>query len=104
VLERSDRVWVMPCAFGWSDVGSWAALLELRQRDAAGNAANGDAVFIDAGNNLTVSDGRLVAAVGVSDLVVVVAGQAVLICPRERAQDVKQVVEELERQGREDLL
>lgn len=104
VLERSDRVRVLPCAFGWSDVGSWAALLDLLERDGDGNARSGEALFVDSRNVLAVTDDRLVATVGVSDLVVVVAGQAVLVCPRDRAQDVRQAVQGLEDGGREDLL
>ncbi|MGD8395132.1 MAG: mannose-1-phosphate guanylyltransferase, partial [Candidatus Eiseniibacteriota bacterium] len=104
VLEHSSRVWVMPCAFGWSDVGSWAALAPLLAHDASGNATRGEAVLVDAHDNLVVAEDRLVAAIGVEDLVIVATGGAVLVCPRNRAQDVREVVAELERRGRADLL
>ncbi|HEX2571201.1 MAG TPA: mannose-1-phosphate guanylyltransferase [Polyangia bacterium] len=94
---------VVPGDFGWSDVGSWDALAELRPADAHGNTVLGEAVTIDAHNNVLVGD-RLIAAVGVRDLVIVATDQAVLILPRSRAQDVRQVVSELERTGRDILL
>jgi mannose-1-phosphate guanylyltransferase len=94
---------VVPGDFGWSDVGSWDALAELRPSDAHGNTILGEAVTIDAHDNVLVGD-RLIAAVGVRDLVIVATDQAVLILPRSRAQDVRQVVAELERTGRDILL
>ena len=94
---------VVPGDFGWSDVGSWDALAELRPPDAHGNTILGEAVTIDAHDNVLVGD-RLIAAVGVRDLVIVATDQAVLILPRSRAQDVRQVVAELERTGRDILL
>jgi mannose-1-phosphate guanylyltransferase len=104
VMERSSRIAVVPADFGWSDVGSFAALPEVREADAHGNVAEGDALVVDGGGNVVVAGKRLVALVGVDDLVVVDAGDAVLVCRRDRAQDVKRVVDELRRRGREDLL
>lgn len=106
VMERADNVVVIPSEFGWSDVGSWSALPEVMEADSTGN------VLIDAGRNVTIDSrncliyggGKLVAVVGVRDTVVVNTGDALLVCDRERAQDVKKVVEELERRGLTDYL
>jgi mannose-1-phosphate guanylyltransferase len=105
VLERSTRTWVQPVDCGWSDVGSWSALRDVRVSDAAGNLLAENVVAIDSTNSLVhVDDGPLVALVGVEDLVVIAAPGAILVCSRDRAQDVRKVVEELERRGRDDLL
>ena len=86
----------------WSDLGSWETLWQLSERDAAGNALAGDVIACKTTNSFLRSDGPLLAAVGVSDLIVVALRDAVLICPRDRAQDVGQVVEALEAAGRQE--
>lgn len=95
--------------FGWNDVGSWAALGDVHPADAQGNVVLGGSVMVDAHDNIVVSglgegDARLVAAVGVRGLVVVATDDAVLVLPRERAQDVRRVVDELERRRRDAYL
>ncbi len=96
VMERASNVRVVPGAFGWSDVGSWTTAWELAPRDEADNA--GDALFLDArGNFVRAAPGKLVALLGVEDLVVVDTEDALLVMPRERAQDVRLVVEALGR-------
>ena len=107
VMERLGRgeVAVVPGDFGWSDVGSWAALDGLAAPDAAGNVSLGDTVTVDARDNLLyASDGRVVAAVGVHDLVIVASDDAVLVLPRDRAQDVREIVKALEKSKRESYL
>jgi mannose-1-phosphate guanylyltransferase len=105
VMERSSRIAVVPADFGWSDVGSFAAIPEVRKPDGAGNVSSGDALIIDGKDNVVLADGgRLVAVVGASGLVVVDAGDALLVCPRERAQDVKKAVDELKRRRRDALV
>jgi mannose-1-phosphate guanylyltransferase len=105
VMEKSHRIAVVPADFGWSDVGSFAALADVRATDHLGNVAEGDALVIDGRNNVVISAGaRPVALVGIDDVVVVDAGDAVLVCRRDRAQDVRKAVEELSRRGREELL
>ena len=91
-------------AFGWNDVGSWDAVPAVRPLDDAGNAVVGEAVTVDAGGNVLVSSGPLVSVVGVSDLVVVATADAVLVLPRERAQDVRAIVDALEKSGRHSYL
>lgn len=97
VMERSDNVMVVPAAFGWSDVGSWSALPEVLPVDPQGNvlASAADSVAIDASGNVVHCSGKLVALVGVEDLVVVDTGDALLVTRRDRAQDVRRVVDEL---------
>ena len=104
VMERSSRIAVVPADFGWSDLGSFAALPEVRAADADGNVTQGDALVVDGKGNVVLAGKRAIAVVGVDDLVVVDAGDAVLVCPRERAQDVKKAVDELRRRGRTALL
>jgi mannose-1-phosphate guanylyltransferase len=91
---------MVPGDFAWNDVGSWAALPEVRPHDEAGNTVLGDALAVDARDNVLVGDGRLVTAVGVSGLVIVATGNSVLVLPRERAQDVRKIVDALEKSGR----
>jgi mannose-1-phosphate guanylyltransferase/mannose-1-phosphate guanylyltransferase/mannose-6-phosphate isomerase len=99
VMEKSDRVAVAPVEMGWSDVGSWDALHGIAAKDGAGNLHHGEVLAIDTSNCLIRSDGPLVAAIGVSDLIVIATGDAVLIIPRGSSQDVKRAVEALKRQG-----
>ena len=102
VMEKADRVTVVPVEMGWSDVGSWDALWAISPKDGHGNVAKGDVVAIDTQNSLIrVEGGPAVATLGVEDLVVVSTRDAVLVAPRERSQDVKRVVDELKAQGRD---
>ena len=99
VMERTRDLLVVEASFAWSDVGSWADLRDVLPADADGNAVEGDALILDGGGNVVHSDDRLVAMVGVSDLVVVSTDDAILVCPRDRVQEVKLLVAELKRQG-----
>jgi len=100
VMEQAARVAVVPCAIGWSDVGSWEALHQVAARDEAGNAIAGDVLALGASNCLIRSEGPLVAAIGVEDLVVIATADAVLIVPRAQSQRVKEAVEALKEKGR----
>ncbi|HEX3479959.1 MAG TPA: sugar phosphate nucleotidyltransferase [Kofleriaceae bacterium] len=100
VMERAARVVTVPAAVGWDDVGSWAALPALRGTDGDGNTSSGPAVILGGTGNVAIGDdGTLIAMVGVSDLVVVKSGDAVLILPRSEAQDVRKIVEALSARG-----
>jgi mannose-1-phosphate guanylyltransferase len=100
VMEHTTGVVVIPADLGWNDVGSWAALRDVLGTDAEGNTVIGDAVVIDAGNNVIATEpGTVVAVIGVNDLVVVQSGDAVVVLPRSRAQEVRRVVDELARRG-----
>ncbi len=98
---EGGRVAVIPVAMGWSDVGSWDALHALGSDDK-GHAHSGDVIAIDTANCLLRSDGIRIAAVGVSDLIVVASGQDVLILPRGQSQHVKRIVAELKRRAEQD--
>ena len=103
--KTTRRIALVPGDFGWSDVGSFAALPEVRALDARGNAVSGDAIAIDCDDCVVLSEGnRLVAAVGLHGLCVVDAGDALLVVPRDRAQDVRAVVDALKARGRVDKL
>jgi mannose-1-phosphate guanylyltransferase len=97
VMEKSSRVAMVIASFGWNDIGSWDAVGDLWPRDTAGNASRDPLIAIDARNNVVASRAKPVALLGVSNLAVVDAGDALLICPRERAQEVRAVVAGLER-------
>lgn len=107
VMERlgPGEVQVVPGEFGWDDVGSFRALETLLARDGGGNVLVGETALVDATGNIVVGGaGRLVAAIGVSDLVIVATGDAVLVVPKERAQEVRELVRALARSGRETYL
>jgi mannose-1-phosphate guanylyltransferase len=99
VMERTDRLLLVPAAFEWADVGSWSELADLLHQDEAGNVVDGVPVLIDTRNSFISVPDKLVAVIGVSDLVVVDTEDALLVCPKSRAQDVKKVVEQLGRSG-----
>ncbi len=95
VMEKAENSAVVGGEFGWSDIGSWKALSELYESDEAGNRILGKAVLVESSRCFVQSDERLVAAVGVHDLVIVDTGDAVLVADRDCAQDVKEVVNQL---------
>jgi mannose-1-phosphate guanylyltransferase len=95
LMERSDKVVVVPAGFDWSDIGSWGAVAALVPADAQNNRASGDAIFIDSHNNFVQSEDRLVAAVGVDNLIIIDTADAVLVAHADRAQDVRRVARQL---------
>jgi mannose-1-phosphate guanylyltransferase len=105
VLERSNNVVGIACDdIGWTDLGSWNALYEILPRDAEGNAGAADAIYQDSRGNYVHADDKLVALIGVSDLIVVDTPDALLIVDRKQAQRVAEIVKLLEQRNREDLL
>ncbi|MGQ9653865.1 MAG: mannose-1-phosphate guanylyltransferase/mannose-6-phosphate isomerase [Thermodesulfobacteriota bacterium] len=104
VLERSQKVAVLPADIGWSDVGSWTALMEIHPKDANGNLLCGDVLALDTHESLVRSEGRLVATLGVRDLVVVETDDAVLVCRTDRSQEVRRIADGLRREAREEAL
>jgi mannose-1-phosphate guanylyltransferase len=109
IMEQASDVFTIPAAVGWDDVGSWAALSALYEHDEGGNVvvslnsapeAITEAVVVDGSNNVIVTDGHtVVGTVGLSEVIVVQIGNAVLVMPKDRAQDVKRVVDELVARG-----
>jgi mannose-1-phosphate guanylyltransferase/mannose-6-phosphate isomerase len=102
VMEKTDRAAVIPVDLGWSDVGSWSQLWAVGEKDAQGNVTRGDVLMHDTKNTYVRSERRLVATVGVENLVIVETGDAVLVGTQDRAQDVKAIVDRLGKSGREE--
>lgn len=100
VMEKAPNVLVTPASFAWDDVGSWDALVDHLVPDAAGNRSRGPAALAGCSGCLTFSAGPLVGAVGIRDLTIVAADDAVLVCPRGKSQEVKELVNLLRREGR----
>jgi mannose-1-phosphate guanylyltransferase/mannose-6-phosphate isomerase len=99
VMEKSMKAAVVPVTFRWSDVGSWGSLDEVAAKDKSGNVVGGRVVDIDSQRSIIYGDRRVVATIGLTDMVVVDTPDATLVCPKSRAQDVKKVVEILKQQG-----
>lgn len=104
VMERLDDLATLPLDCGWSDLGSWAALAEVLAADGDGNSGHGDVLAVDSRDNLLWAERGQIAVVGVSDLVVVRTADCVLVVPKERAQEVKRLVDQLAAAGRDELL
>jgi mannose-1-phosphate guanylyltransferase len=104
VMEKLDSLSALPLDCGWSDLGSWAALEEVLPADPLGNTGRGDRLTLDATGNLLFADSGTIAVLGVQGLVVVRTGDAVLVMPKARSQEVRRLVKELADRGREDLL
>jgi mannose-1-phosphate guanylyltransferase / mannose-6-phosphate isomerase len=100
VMERTQHAAVVPSTFQWSDIGSWSAVWELSDKDADGNAAEGDAMFQGARNSYIYSPNLLTAVVGLEDVAVVATRDAVLVTARNRPDDVKALVARLSKAGR----
>ena len=100
VMEKTERAAVVPADIGWSDVGSWDALWRMSPKDGDGNTQIGDVLSIDSSGNYLHSEKQLLATLGVKDLVVVVTTDAIMVCPRERSQEVRDLVALLDRGDR----
>ncbi|MEW6544067.1 MAG: mannose-1-phosphate guanylyltransferase/mannose-6-phosphate isomerase [Nitrospirota bacterium] len=99
VMEQSSRAAVIPVDFLWSDVGNWSSLEEVAPHDEVGNVVSGNVVDLESRRSILYADRRLVATIGLSDMVVVDTPDATLVCPKVRAQDVKKIVEILKKRG-----
>jgi len=106
IMEHAADVSVVPADLGWSDIGSWASLLELLPRDEDGNVrlGSGEFVGLDTHNSLVLANQRLVAAIGCEDMIIIDTEDALLVLPRERAQDVAELVRILRARGKHDHL
>ncbi|MCL5070243.1 MAG: mannose-1-phosphate guanylyltransferase, partial [Actinobacteria bacterium] len=103
ILERSDDVLVVPGDFGWNDVGSWDTLGAIFPPDENGNIMRSDHVGIDTKNCILYGN-KLIATIGLENMIVVNTDDAMLICPKERAQEVKNLVEMLKKKGKEEYM
>ncbi|MDA8173156.1 MAG: mannose-1-phosphate guanylyltransferase/mannose-6-phosphate isomerase [Nitrospiraceae bacterium] len=104
VMEQSRKVVVQAVDFGWSDIGSWNALEEILEKDENGNVISGNALAVGSKGSILMSSGRLIASLGLEDMVVIDTADAILVCPKERAQDVRKVVDLLKSAGREEYI
>jgi len=100
ILEHAGSIYVIPASIGWNDLGSWASLHEILERDENGNTVIGNFVGVDTQNCLIHSKERLVATVGLSNMIVVDTGDVVLILPEDRSQDIKALLDELKKEGK----
>lgn len=100
VMEKTDKAVVIPLDAEWSDVGSWFALWEVREKDGFGNALTGDVIALDTQNSFIHSGNKLVAAIGVQDMIIIETDDAVMIAPKDRVQDVKKIVARLKQEQR----
>jgi mannose-1-phosphate guanylyltransferase/mannose-6-phosphate isomerase len=97
VMERTDRLLLVPADFEWADIGNWAELGDRVHADDRGNSVEGESVLVDTTGSLILGDRRLIAAIGLEDMIIIDSEDALLVCPRSRAQDVRKVVEALRR-------
>ena len=95
VMEKTDRASVLPLSAGWSDIGAWSSLWEVSERDGSGNVLSGDAIAHNTRDTMVVAQHRVVATVGLDNMIVVETPDAVLVCHKEHAQDVKEIVNRL---------
>ncbi len=100
VMEKTDRAVIIPLDAGWNDVGSWSALWDVAEKDAFGNTIRGDVMTVDAHNSFIHSERKLVAAIGIDNLVIIETDDAVMVAPKDRVQDVKLMVEQLKQAKR----
>jgi len=104
VLEKAGNAAVVVGDFKWSDVGNWSSLAEILEKDEQGNVKKGEVVALDCSDSVLYSDNGLIAAIGLKDFIVVSSGNAVLICPKEKAQRVRGVMEALKQLGKKEYL
>lgn len=98
IMEKVDNIYVIPCIFGWDDVGSWTALDRINERDENGNVIKGNILNLDTKRCIIESNGKLIATLGIEDLIIVDTEDVTLICTKEKAQEVKLLLKELRMQ------
>jgi mannose-1-phosphate guanylyltransferase len=104
LMEKISNIYALPADIGWNDVGSWAVAYELSNQDSQNNVRPRASLSIGSHGNMVVSPKKFVVTIGVQDLIIVEADDALLICARNRSQDVGNAVQELGRLGRRELL
>jgi mannose-1-phosphate guanylyltransferase len=106
IMEHSRNIFLVEGNFDWNDLGSWESVYQISEKDKDGNgkSGSGEVLFTDAKNSFVHTDDGLVALIGLDDIIVVRDGNAVLVCKREKAEDVKKVVEKLKEKNREQFL
>jgi mannose-1-phosphate guanylyltransferase len=104
IMEGADDVVVLPVDIGWSDVGSWTSVAALMPKDARGNSLAGQVVSLDTHDTLVFGSKRLVATIGLTDMIIVDTEDALLVCPKHREQEVRKIVERLKQERRDEFL
>ena len=104
VLEKEDDIFVLPGTFGWDDVGSWLSVERMRPLNEAGNTVSGNALTVDVKNCIIEGEKKLIAAVGLRDLVIVDTEDAILICSKDSTGNIRKIVENLKICNREEYL
>lgn len=104
IMERADRVWMLEGNFGWSDLGSFESLTSLAAPDKNGNICRGEHILLDSAECICYAKDKLIAAIGVSGLVIAESEDVLLVCDRQHAQEIKVVVEQLEKEGRTEYI
>ena len=104
IMERAHEVMVVESQFDWSDVGSWDALEALHEKDASGNITNREQILIDTSNCVVYAKSKLIATLGVEDLIIVEAEDAIMVCHKDKAQSVREIPDELKKQGKLEFL
>ena len=104
ILEKSDNIYTIPGNFGWDDVGSWLAVGRIRENDTAGNVISGDVIAVGTQNCIIEGSNKLIAAVGLENLIVVDSENAILICSKEQTGNIKKVLEELKKNAKKEYI
>jgi len=104
IMEKANNIYVIPCIFGWDDVGSWTALDRINERDENGNVIKGNILNLDTKRCIIESNGKLIATLGIEDLIIVETEDVTLICSKDKAQEVKLLLKELRAQKMEKYL
>lgn len=104
IMEKADRIYTLAGTFGWDDVGSWLAVSRIRSTDAQGNTVQGNVITVDTENTIIQGGRKLIATVGIQDAIIVDSEDAILICEKDRAGDIKKVLQELRNRRMEEYL
>jgi mannose-1-phosphate guanylyltransferase len=104
VMEKADNVLMLPGNFGWDDVGSWTALDAYKEKDDQGNVLDGRGVLVDTKNTMVQASEKVVATLGVKDLIIVESDESILVCHKSRAQEIKKLIRALEDNGYKEIL
>ena len=103
-MEKAKNIYTIPGSFGWDDVGSWLAVERINKTDSDKNYITGDVISVDSRHTTVCGGKRLIAAVGLEDVIIVDTDDAVLVCSKNSTQDVKKVIAQLKEQGRDELV
>lgn len=102
IMEKTSRAVVVPATLGWSDIGSWSALWSVNDKDAAGNVVSGDVIVHEVSNSYILSQNRLIAALGIDNMIVIDSDDALMVADRARSEEVKTLVEQLKNANRDE--